>query len=243
MDQQDRRIPAHVAIIMDGNGRWAERQGKARHQGHRAGANAVRAIIEESAALGIKVLTLFAFSSENWQRPAEEVSFLMELFLRALEQEMQTLAKRDIRFRVIGDRQQLPAKLVEKIVDAEQRSLHNKGLVVQLAVSYGGRWDILQAARALAAEVAAGQLKPSDINEERFACALSFADLPEVDLFIRTGGEIRISNFLLWQAAYAEFYFTDVLWPDFDRAALYAALDDYAGRQRRFGRVAEHGDP
>jgi undecaprenyl diphosphate synthase len=242
MSLQEKRIPVHLAIVMDGNGRWAEKQGKVRHQGHRAGAEAVRAIIDESAALGIKVLTLFAFSSENWQRPPDEVSFLMDLLLRALEQEMQTLEQRNIRFRVIGERQLLPAKLVSKICDAETRSQKNSGLIVQLAVSYGGRWDIVQAARALGAQIAAGALAPEAIDENHFAQQLSFPDLPDVDLFIRTGGEIRISNFLLWQAAYAEFYFTDLLWPDFTIAALHTALDDFSRRQRRFGRVHQAGD-
>ena len=233
------QVPGHVAIIMDGNGRWARSQGKPRQLGHRAGANITREIIEESARLGIEVLTLFAFSSENWNRPEKEITFLMDLFLRSLDREVRTLEERNLRFRVIGDRSSLPDKLIAKIEDAERRTEENNGLILQLAVSYGGRWDIVQAARSIAAKVAAGECSVDSINEETVSKSLSFADCPDVDLYIRTGGELRISNFILWQAAYAEFYFTDVLWPDFTTSEFHKALDDYANRQRRFGLTGE----
>ncbi|OOZ40793.1 isoprenyl transferase [Solemya elarraichensis gill symbiont] len=240
MDQSGGRgLPRHVAIIMDGNGRWAKLQGKPRQAGHKAGADSVRAVIEESATSGIEVLTLFAFSSENWKRPEKEVSFLMDLFLRALNREVNLLDEQGIRFRVIGDRSNLSTKLVETITDAEERTAGNSGMVLQLAFSYGGRWDIVQAAQKAAQMVADGQLSAEDIDENIFSQQLSFSDLPEVDLFIRTGGELRISNFILWQAAYAEFYFTDTLWPDFSVDSLRSALEDYANRERRFGRTSD----
>ncbi|KHF26157.1 undecaprenyl pyrophosphate synthetase [Solemya velum gill symbiont] len=232
-------MPRHVAIIMDGNGRWARQQGKPRQAGHKAGAESVRAVIEESVTAGIEVLTLFAFSSENWSRPEKEVSFLMDLFLRALTREVKLLQEQGIRFRVIGNRSNLSSKLVDTIVAAEKRTAGNSGMVLQLAVSYGGRWDIVQAAQKTARLVADGQLSADDIDENSFSQQLSFSDLPEVDLFIRTGGELRISNFILWQAAYAEFYFSDTLWPDFSADSLRLALNDYANRERRFGRTSE----
>ncbi|OOY35878.1 polyprenyl diphosphate synthase [Solemya velum gill symbiont] len=234
-----RGVPRHVAIIMDGNGRWARQQGKPRQAGHKAGAESVRAVIEESVTAGIEVLTLFAFSSENWSRPEKEVSFLMDLFLRALTREVKLLQEQGIRFRVIGNRSNLSSKLVDTIVAAEKRTAGNSGMVLQLAVSYGGRWDIVQAAQKTARLVADGQLSADDIDENSFSQQLSFSDLPEVDLFIRTGGELRISNFILWQAAYAEFYFSDTLWPDFSADSLRLALNDYANRERRFGRTSE----
>jgi undecaprenyl diphosphate synthase len=234
-----RELPRHVAIIMDGNGRWARQQGKPRQAGHKAGADSVRAVIEASATGDIEVLTLFAFSSENWSRPEKEVSFLMDLFLRALHREVKLLDEEGIRFRVIGNRSNLSARLVDTITAAEERTAGNSGMVLQLAFSYGGRWDILQAAQKTAQMVADGQLSADDIDESIFSQQLSFSDLPEVDLFIRTGGELRISNFILWQAAYAEFYFTDTLWPDFSADSLRIALEDYANRERRFGCTSE----
>ena len=240
MNQQEPpQLPEHVAIIMDGNGRWARQQGKPRQLGHRAGANATKAIIEESARTGINILTLFAFSSENWSRPEKEISFLMDLFLRSLDREVRTLEEQNLQFRVIGDRSGLPAKLVEKIEDAERLTATNSGMVLQLAVSYGGRWDIVNAARKLAGQVAAGEASVDEIDEAKFSGLLAFPDLSDVDLYIRTGGELRISNFILWQAAYAELYFTDVLWPDFSPQEYHKALDDYARRQRRFGMTGE----
>ena len=239
MSQTDQAIPRHVAIIMDGNGRWAQNRGKPRHTGHKAGVKSVRSSVEYSAKQGIEVLTLFAFSSENWQRPEKEVTLLMDLFLVALKNEVKKLNKNNVRLKVIGDKSAFNSKLQAQIEQAEQQTEENTGLVLQVAANYGGRWDITQAARKLAAEVQQGQLDPALITESTLQSALSFADLPEVDLFIRTGGDLRISNFILWQAAYAELYFTPVLWPDFDEAAYQNALDDFAGRQRRFGKTAE----
>jgi len=230
-------IPRHVAIIMDGNGRWAERRGQARHAGHRAGVGAVRATVEECARLGVEVLTLFAFSSENWRRPAMEVKMLMDLFLSALQKEARRMKDNNIRLSVIGDRSAFSDKLQKRIAETEAITAGNTGLVLQVAANYGGRWDITQAARRLAEQARDGQLDPADIDEARLGAALSFPDLPDPDLFIRTGGDRRISNFLLWQSAYAELYFTDILWPDFDQVALGAAIEDFAGRQRRFGRT------
>ncbi|MBV6417996.1 MAG: Ditrans,polycis-undecaprenyl-diphosphate synthase ((2E,6E)-farnesyl-diphosphate specific) [Steroidobacteraceae bacterium] len=230
-------LPRHVAIIMDGNGRWAERRGLARHAGHREGVPVVRMCVEECVRHGIGALTLFAFSSENWGRPEAEVANLMTLFFDALEREVDDLDRNGVRLRVIGDRHALSVRLQGRVADAERRTAGNTRLALQIAVSYGGRWDIVQAARRLAAEVGAGSLRAADIDETRFGGALALGDVPDPDLFIRTGGERRISNFLLWNLAYTELWFTDALWPDFDAAALGAALEDYAGRKRRFGRA------
>jgi undecaprenyl diphosphate synthase len=232
------KIPHHLAIIMDGNGRWAEARGKPRHAGHRAGVEAVRRVIELCGREGVKVLTLFAFSSENWRRPETEVKMLMELFFTALNREIRRLRKQNVRLRIIGDISAFSGKLQQLIREGERVTANNNGLLLQIAANYGGRWDITQAARQLAQRVKAGVLQPEEIDESRFAAQLSFADQPDPDLFIRTGGERRISNFLLWQCAYTELYFTDVLWPDFDKETLLAAFEDYAGRQRRFGRIA-----
>ncbi len=232
-------IPRHVAIIMDGNGRWAQNQGKPRHAGHKAGVKSVRSSVEYSAKQGVEVLTLFAFSSENWQRPETEVRLLMELFLVALKNEVKKLNKNNVRLKVIGDISAFDKKLQAQIVKAEQQTENNSGLILQVAANYGGRWDITQAAVKLAEKVKKGELEPVSITEKKIQAELCFSDLPEVDLFIRTGGDLRVSNFILWQAAYAELYFTQVLWPDFDETAYQKALDDYAGRQRRFGKTAE----
>jgi len=233
------KIPYHLAIIMDGNGRWAEARGKPRHAGHRAGVESVRRVIEACGRRGVKVLTLFAFSSENWQRPATEVKLLMELFFTALSREIRRLRKQNVRLRIIGDVTAFSDKLQALIRESEAMTAKNDGLILQVAANYGGRWDITQAARALARKVKAGLIQPQDIDEAAFARHLSFADLPDPDLFIRTGGERRISNFLLWQCAYTELYFTEVLWPDFNEEALLDAFRDYARRQRRFGKVAQ----
>jgi undecaprenyl diphosphate synthase len=237
--EQAANIPRHVAIIMDGNGRWAERQGLPRTAGHKAGVDSVRAVIEESVRSGVQALTLFAFSSENWRRPKAEVSLLLELFITALQREVRRLHANDIRLRVIGDISPFPEKLRLRIRDAERRTADNRTLQLQIAANYGGRWDLVQAAQRLAAQVRAGQLDPARIDEQAVAAQLSMADLPDPDLFIRTGGERRISNFLLWQCAYTELYFTDILWPEFGAEAYQAALRDFAGRQRRFGRTGE----
>ncbi len=233
------RLPRHIAIVMDGNGRWAQRRQMPRHAGHRAGVGAVRTVVEECARRGVEVLTLFAFSSENWRRPQKEVGLLMELFMTALRREVKRLIRNNVRLRVIGDRAAFPAKLQQQIADAERLTGESSGLILQVAANYGGRWDIVQAARRLAEQVQQGTLPPEAIDEAALAAQLSFPELPDPDLFIRTGGERRLSNFLLWQSAYAELYFTDTLWPDFDAAAFAQALADFAGRQRRFGRTGE----
>jgi undecaprenyl diphosphate synthase len=235
----NRIIPRHVAIIMDGNGRWAQRQGKPRHAGHRAGVKSVRSSVEHSVKQGVEVLTLFAFSSENWQRPEKEVSMLMELFMAALKSEVKKLDKNNVRLKIIGDRSAFSEKLQRQIQQAEDRTAENSGLILQIAANYGGRWDITQSVRKLAGDVQKGKLDPRDIDEDSIRRSLCFAGLPDVDLFIRTGGDLRISNFILWQAAYAELYFTPELWPDFNEQAYQRALDDFAGRQRRFGKTGE----
>ena len=232
-------IPHHVAIIMDGNGRWAQRRGLPRPAGHQAGAEAVRRVVEESVRLGVRVLTLFAFSSENWRRPRHEVSLLMDLFFRALKRELPRLKANGVRLRIIGDRTAFSDRLQQRMGDAEAATAGGDRLLLQIAANYGGRWDIAQAARALARAAAAGELDPDSIDEGRVAAALSFADAGDPDLLIRTGGEQRLSNFLLWQSAYAELFFTDMLWPDFDAPAYARVLQGFAGRQRRFGQTAE----
>ena len=232
-------MPRHVAIIMDGNGRWAKQRRLPRHAGHRAGAKSVRTVVEECVKRGVGVLTLFAFSSENWRRPKQEVNLLLGLFMSTLRGEIRRLQQNNVCLRIIGERHAFPEKLQQRIADSERVTAGNNGLVLQIAANYGGRWDITQAARRLAARVAAGELEPASIDEMAFAGALSFAGLPDPDLFIRTGGERRLSNFLLWQAAYSELYFTDVLWPDFDAGAFQAALSAYAQRRRRFGMTDE----
>jgi undecaprenyl diphosphate synthase len=232
-------IPKHIAIIMDGNGRWAEARGLPRHTGHKEGVRPVRLCIEECARRKIEALTLFAFSSENWQRPAVEVGSLMQLFLDAVDREVEELHRNGVRLRFIGDRQALSVKLQARMAASEQLMAGNTGLKLQVAVSYGGRWDIVQAARKLAAAVASGALRIETIDEARFASELSLADVTDPDLFIRTGGDHRISNFLLWNLAYTEIYVCDVLWPDFDVAHLEAALAAFAGRERRYGLTRE----
>jgi undecaprenyl diphosphate synthase len=229
------RKPRHIAIIMDGNGRWAEARRRPRTIGHRAGARAVNACIDACLADGIEVLTLFAFSSENWRRPKEEVGALMQLFLRALDREVDELHRRGVQVRFVGERSAFAPELQQRMTRAEQVTAANAQLRLCIAANYGGRWDVAQAARALAREVLAGRLAPDAIDETLLASQVCLSDLPAPDLFIRTGGDHRISNFLLWQLAYCELYFTDTLWPDFDAAALRAAIDDFAGRERRFG--------
>jgi len=224
---------------MDGNGRWARQKGKPRTYGHKVGSSKVHDIVEESKELGIEVLTLFAFSSENWKRPKSEVTFLMDLMIQMLKKEIRKLEEKGVQVRFIGQRELLPEKLLKVIRDSEARTRNNDSLVLQIAASYGGQWDITQAARSLAEKVARGELRPEQIDEQAFAAELAFSDLPDADLFIRTGGELRISNFLLWQAAYAEFYFTDVLWPDFTVDEYHNALRHYSKRQRRFGLTGE----
>jgi len=228
-------LPRHVAIIMDGNGRWAEQRGLARHAGHKHGIPAVRMCVEECVRRGIGALTLFAFSSENWRRPEAEVAQLMSLFVDSIERELPELQANGVRLRVIGDRHTLGVRLQARVAQAERETAANDRLALQVALSYGGRWDIVQAVRTVAQAVGAGTLRAADIDERRFAAALALADLPDPDLFIRTGGEHRISNFLLWNLAYTELWFSDTLWPDFDVGELERALACFASRDRRFG--------
>src|SRR5580658_9051202 len=231
-------LPRHIAITMDGNGRWAKMRGLARIAGHKAGLTPVRMCISECGSRGIGALTLFAFSSENWGRPAEEVGSLMGLFLESLEREIADLHRQGVCMRFIGERKTLPVRLQSRIAAAEERTAGNTGLKLQVAVSYGGRWDIVQAAQMLARECSSGALRPEEISEERFASALALAHVPDADLVIRTGGEQRISNFLLWNLAYAELYFTPRLWPDFALADFEDALTFFGNRERRFGHTS-----
>ena len=233
------KVPQHVAIIMDGNGRWAKKKGKIRTFGHRAGVESVRAAVRFARQSNIQVLTLFAFSSENWKRPEEEVSVLMDLFNLVLNKEAKRLNKNGVRLQVLGDLSRFDDKLVSKIRKAEEMTSENTALVLNIAANYGGRWDILHAAKQMAQDIAAGNVAVDDIDETGFDQYMSTQGLPELDLLIRTGGEHRISNFLLWQCAYAELYFTDVLWPDFDEEAFYLAVKDFSERQRRFGLIGE----
>jgi len=228
-------LPEHIAIVMDGNGRWAEARGEPRTAGHRAGIEPVRRTIRECARLGVRALTLFAFSSENWRRPETEVATLMALFMDALDREVEELHSNGVRLRIIGNRQSLAVRLQQRIAEAEALTAANTRLDLQVAVSYGGRWDLVEAARRLAARAASGALRPTDIDEAAFAAELQLADVPDPDLFIRTGGDHRVSNFLLWNIAYAELFFTDTLWPDFDERVLAEAIADFESRERRFG--------
>jgi undecaprenyl diphosphate synthase len=232
-------LPAHVAIIMDGNGRWAQGRGRERVDGHRSGLGPVRMVIEECLKAGIPALTLYAFSSENWARPADEVAALMNLFFDALDEELPALQHNSVRLRFIGELGTLGTGLRVRMRSAEALTGPGTKLALQVAVSYGGRQDILTATRALAARCESGELASTAIDEAVFAGELALAGLADPDLFIRTGGELRVSNFLLWNIAYAELYFTETLWPDFSQQDFLAALQDFAGRQRRFGRTAE----
>ena len=229
--------PEHVAIIMDGNGRWAKQRQKIRAYGHRLGAEAVRKIVTSAVKKKIPVLTLFAFSSENWCRPTREVNALMELFLRVLRSNLQRLHVHNVCLKIIGDDQSFPKKLQEHIAHAQQLTADNTGLRLNIAANYGGQWDITQAARCLVRQAHTHGLAAEDVTRDKLASCLSLSEFPDVDLLIRTGGEQRISNFLLWQLAYAELYFTDTLWPDFDEESLNDALISFKQRQRRFGGV------
>jgi undecaprenyl diphosphate synthase len=231
------RMPAHVAVIMDGNGRWARQRGLPRVMGHRAGVEALKRTLRLCSDWGIAALTAYAFSTENWTRPGEEVTFLMTLFERVLARELEGLMRERVRIRFLGDLEQLPEGLQALIADATARTATNTGIHFNVCTNYGGRRELVRAARHLAEQVAAGRLDPAAIDEDRFAAELLTAGEVDPDLLIRTSGEQRISNFLLWQLAYAELHITDVLWPDFDAGALGAALLDYQGRSRRFGGV------
>ncbi len=232
-------LPKHVAIIMDGNGRWAQQRGKMRVFGHKAGVKAVRDAVSFAVSLKLDALTLFAFSSENWRRPESEVSALMELFIHVLGGEVKKLHKSNIRLRVVGDRSRFSRRLQDKIAAAEALTAANTGLILNIAANYGGRWDITEAARALAQQVQRGELDADAISESMLNDRLSTHGLPDVDLLIRTGGDHRISNFLLWQLAYAELYFTPALWPDFDETLFSEAVASFASRERRFGCTGE----
>lgn len=227
--------PRHVAIIMDGNGRWAKRQGKMRIFGHKAGVKSVRKAVSFAASHHLDALTLYAFSSENWNRPIQEVSALMQLFIRALNSEVKSLHKHNVRLRVIGDVSRFSQRLQDMIRRSETLTQNNDGLTLNIAANYGGRWDIIEGVKKLAGQVEAGTLRADQITEEALGASVCMSELAPVDLVIRTGGEHRISNFLLWQIAYAELYFTDVLWPDFDEIVFEGALNAFAQRERRFG--------
>ncbi|MDQ5887283.1 MAG: hypothetical protein RL210_150 [Pseudomonadota bacterium] len=229
------KSPRHIAIIMDGNGRWAKKRFMPRVAGHKRGVDAVREMVSTCIDLGVEYLTLFAFSSENWRRPADEVSFLMQLFLKAMEREVVKLHENNIRLKIVGRRDRFEPQIVELIEQSERKTAANKGLTLTIAADYGGRWDILQAGNTLLAQ------NPllGEITEDMLAAHLAMSYAPEPDLFIRTGGEQRISNFLLWQLAYTELYFTETLWPDFDAAMLKRAIDSFHQRERRFGRTSE----
>jgi undecaprenyl diphosphate synthase len=232
-------IPCHIAIIMDGNGRWAKERGLPRAAGHREGVNSVRDIVEACGLLNVKYLTLYTFSTENWKRPRNEVSTLMRLLLKALRDEADRLRRDNVRLTVIGDITSLPREVQAELSDAIQKTRGNTGLTLNLALSYSGRWDIIAAVRALLRDARAGKLPSDDVSEEVFAGYLSTSSMPDPDLLIRTSGELRVSNFLLYQIAYAELYISRQYWPDFRRAQLYEAISDYQRRERRFGLVSE----
>jgi len=233
------KVPQHIAIIMDGNGRWAQLRGKTRVVGHKNGVESVRAVVSTARKQGVKALTLFAFSSENWQRPEKEVNVLMDLFMFVLTREVKKLHKNNIRFQIIGDVSRFSEKLVKKIKEAEKLTKNNDAMVLSIAANYGGRWDITQATKLIAEKVRQDELAIEDIDESVINEQISLSELPELDLLIRTGGDYRISNFLLWQAAYAEFYFTEVLWPDFKEEEFIKAMSCFDKRERRFGQTGE----
>lgn len=242
--EQDRlreagEIPGHIAIIMDGNGRWAKKRGMPRIAGHREGVESVRDIVEASGQLGVQYLTLYAFSTENWKRPQEEVSLLMRLLLKALRDEADRLHKNNVRLRAVGDVTRLPKEVQSELLDGIEKTRENTGLTLVLALSYSGRWDFTEAVKRLAGEIVAGRIRAEEITEELIASHLSTAGIPDPDLMVRTSGEFRVSNFLLWQLAYSEIHITPKFWPDFRRVDLYAAIRDYQSRERRFGMVSE----
>lgn len=239
MAEDSQPVPQHIAIIMDGNGRWAKQRHQPRFMGHRAGVKSVEAIVQHCAKIGVSVLSLFAFSSENWRRPNKEVTLLMELFALALKQQVKRLHKHNICLQIIGDISKFSESLQKQIFHAEQLTQDNTGLIINIAANYGGRWDITQSVQKLAEKVKMGKMEPDDITEQSIAAGLATAPLTEPDLFIRTGGEQRVSNFLLWQLAYTEFYFTDTLWPDFDNHELDNAVSSFCQRERRFGKTSE----
>jgi undecaprenyl diphosphate synthase len=238
-ESADQTPPQHIAIIMDGNGRWAKKRLQPRFMGHRAGVKSVENIVKRCIERNVAVLSLFAFSSENWRRPSKEVTLLMELFALSLKQQVKQLHKNNIRLQIIGDVSKFSASLQKQIIQAEQLTSANTGLTVNIAANYGGRWDITQSVQQLAEKVKTGEILPEDITEEAISAGLTTSKIPEPDLFIRTGGEQRVSNFLLWQMAYTEFFFTDTLWPDFNDAELDKAISSFCQRERRFGKTSE----
>ena len=231
------RIPAHIAIIMDGNGRWAKQRGHARSFGHQAGAETVHVIAEEAARLGVKYLTLYTFSTENWKRPAEEVSALMALLMDSIEEE--TLMKNNIRFRIIGEKDKLPVNVAERLQQCIKRTSVNTGMFLVLALSYSSKWELTEAVKQIAAQVACQKLAVDEITDKTIDQYLATSFMPDPDLLIRTGGEIRLSNYLLWQCAYSELYFCDTYWPDFKSEEFCKAIYDYQQRERRFGKTSE----
>ncbi|HPD33761.1 MAG TPA: isoprenyl transferase [Bacteroidota bacterium] len=237
--QEKGKLPQHIGIIMDGNGRWAEGQGLSRYEGHRQGIESVRDIVKACSQLGIEYLTLYSFSIENWNRPAEEVNGLMQLLELYLRKEVAELHENKVRIKTIGKTSALPTGVQELLFNAIELTKKNKGLTLTLALSYSSRWDIVRALQMIALDVRSGKLSPEDITEELFASYLQTRDLPDVDLLIRTSGELRLSNFMLWEMAYGEIFITDKLWPDFRREDLYEALKDYAKRERRFGKTSK----
>lgn len=231
------RIPQHIAIIMDGNGRWAKARGKARSYGHQAGVDTVINVTELCVKLGVKYLTLYTFSTENWNRPSPEVAALMQLMFDSLDEEL--FNKNNVRMRLVGDLSRVPEYVRESILRCERNTAKNTGMTVIIALSYSSRWEVTEAVRAIANEASTGTLRPEDITEDTISSHLCTSFMPDPDLLIRTGGELRISNYLLWQLAYSELYFTETYWPDFDEAALHAAIEDYQSRERRFGKTSE----
>ncbi|MCJ0742871.1 isoprenyl transferase [Pedobacter montanisoli] len=233
------KLPQHIAIIMDGNGRWAKNKGKFRVFGHESGVLSVKDIVEGCIEVGVKYLTVYAFSTENWNRPIEEVNALMELLISTINQEAETLNKNNIRLNAIGDINSLPQKCIDDLHDAMQKTKNNDKCTLTLALSYSAKWELVEAAKKIAAKVKTGELALNDINEQEFAAQLTTHNIPDPELMIRTSGEHRISNFLLWQLAYTELYFTETLWPDFRREHLFEAIVDYQKRERRFGKISE----
>ena len=233
------RLPCHIAIIMDGNGRWARARGLERSEGHREGVGAIRKVVEAASSVSIQYLTLYAFSTENWKRPSEEVNGLMDLMVYAITRETADLIKNGVRIAYIGDIDRLPGNVRETLEECIRETAHGTRLTLVLALSYSSKWEITQAARKITSDFTKGILQENDINEETISNYLTTSGLPDPDLLIRTGGEKRISNFLLWQCAYTEFYFTDTFWPDFGEEKLYEAILDYQSRERRYGKISE----
>ena len=236
---QQQHVPRHIAIVMDGNGRWAKKRFMPRLFGHRKGVETARKVIRRCNDVGVECLTLFAFSSENWKRPAEEVDGLMALFVTALEREAKALLRNQVKLKFIGDRSRFPSNLQRVITEVETLTENCTGMSLLVAANYGGRWDIVNAMQQVLSQVQSGQLQWSDVSEQTLSHYLSTADVPPLDLFIRTGGETRVSNFLLWQIAYSELYFSEYLWPEFNESKLMEAIEDYSGRQRRFGKTGD----